>query len=128
MRRIALIALSLMVTACESPFGSEPSLSGRWVGRSTTTDLTLDLTLAETEDGRVQGSGGIEYTYTIFEDTFHLSPSVHVEGAYDHPHVSLVITWGQGAVRHLTGEVGNDRMTGRFCSSGGGCEPVEMSR
>jgi hypothetical protein len=125
MRRTALLGMILTVAACANPFTTEPSLSGRWAGGSTETDLILDLTLAQTKDGRVQGSGDLEYTW----GGYRITPLVQAYGAYDHPHVSLTLTWGQSASRQLTGEIHDgDRWLGSICSSGGGCEPVELRR
>lgn len=128
MRLLLLIGV-VALAGCDNPFGGDPSLSGRWAGGSSTSDLTLDLTLAESEDGEVQGSGVMTYTAWFFGDEVTVSPSVRAAGMHEYPYVSVTLELSSGGVRELTGELqGESRWTGQLCSSGGGCEPVELGR
>lgn len=128
MRRLAFVVLAVLA-ACDNPFASDPRLSGRWVGGSSTSDLTLDLTLTQAKDGRVQGSGVMTHTVWWFGEQVTASPAVSAAGVHDHPHVSLTLELSGGGVREVTGQIeGDSRWTGRICSSGGGCQPLDLNR
>jgi hypothetical protein len=95
------LVVAASAVACSDPFGSQPSLSGRWVGGSTVTDLMLDLTPTQAKEGWVHGSGEATYTTWSFGEVMG-SPTVRATGMHEHPHLSLTLELSSGRVWEVT--------------------------
>ena len=73
-----------------------PSLDGRWSG--TTSDLTIDLTLTES-DREITGSGTLSGSSSL---------ALQVDGSHVHPDVSLTMSASGYEDTNFTGEMIND--------------------